>query len=357
MYDFTHCLSDAIEGITHSLCTLEFENNRPLYDWFLDQLPVPFRPEQTEFARLNLSYTVVSKRKLLKLVEEGVVDGWSDPRMPTLSGIRRRGFTPKAIRHFCDRIGVARRDSQVDIALLEHAVREDLNEWAPRVMGVLNPLKVVLTNYPEDREEELEAPNHPTDPSLGSRRLPFSRELFIEREDFKEDPPRKFFRLAPGREVRLRYGYLITCVEVVKDSQTGEVVELHCTFDPETRGGNAPDGRKVKATLHWVSARHAFHGEVRLYDRLFLRADPEGDAREKDFMAHINPDSLKILEGCKLEPMLRTAAPGDIYQFERMGYFCVDTRGSRQGAPVFNRAVTLRDAWAKIQANQEKKGR
>jgi glutaminyl-tRNA synthetase len=350
MYDFAHCLSDAIEGITHSLCTLEFENNRPLYDWFLEQLPVPSRPEQIEFARLNLSYTVVSKRKLLRLVQEGVVDGWDDPRMPTLSGIRRRGYTPRAIRNFCDRIGVARRDSQVDVALLEHAVREDLNEWTPRVMAVLRPLKVVIVNYPEDGGETLEALNHPTDPSMGTREVPFSRELFIERDDFREDPPKKFYRLAPGREVRLRYAYFVTCVDVVKDPRSGEVTELHCTYDPRTRGGDAPDGRKVKSTLHWVSAAHAVEAQVRLYDRLFTRADPEGEGAGDDFTAHVNPRSLEVLDGCRLEPCLADAGPGDTFQFERMGYFCADTRFSRPGAPVFNRTVTLRDAWAKIEA-------
>lgn len=355
MYDFTHCLSDAIEGITHSICTLEFENNRPLYDWFLEQLPVPSRPQQIEFARLNLSYTVVSKRKLLRLVQESVVDGWDDPRMPTLSGIRRRGYTPRAVRNFCDRIGVARRDSQVDIALLEHAVREDLNEWAPRMMGVLRPLKIVLVNYPEGEEETLDALNHPTDPAMGKRQVPFSRELYIERDDFREDPPRKFFRLAPGREVRLRYAYYVTCVDVITDPNTGEVVELHCTYDPATRGGDAPDGRKVKSTLHWVSARHAVSGEVRLYDRLFSRPDPEGDADGKDFMAHVNPTSLEVLTGCRLEPALADVQTGAIYQFERLGYFCVDTKDSRPGAPVFNRTVTLRDAWAKIEAKQKAK--
>ncbi len=345
MYDFTHCLSDAIEGITHSLCTLEFENNRPLYDWVLDNLPVPSRPRQYEFARLNLTYTILSKRKLIQLVEEGHVEGWDDPRMPTISGLRRRGYTPEAIRNFCERIGVAKANSIVDVSLLEHCLREDLNRRAPRVMAVLNPLKVVITNYPEGQSEELDAINNPEDPSMGTRKVPFSKTIYIEQDDFRLDPPRKFFRLAPGREVRLRYAYFITCREVIQDHE-GKIVELRCTYDPATRGGNAPDGRKVKATLHWVSAGHAFDAQVRLYDRLFLKPDPEADG---NFRQCLNPDSLKVLKGCKLEPGLAKASAGEIYQFERLGYFCVDSKDSRPGQPVFNRTVTLRDAWAKIE--------
>ncbi len=354
LYDFAHGLSDSIEGVTHSICTLEFENNRPLYDWFLDRLPVESRPRQYEFARLNLSYTVMSKRKLLKLVEEGIVDGWDDPRMPTLSGLRRRGYTPEAIRNFCERIGVAKRDSMVDIALLEYSLRDDLNVRAPRYMGVLNPLRVVVENYPEDQSEDLEAPNHPTDPNFGSRQLPFSRVLYIEEDDFREDPPKKFFRLAPGREVRLRYAYFITCTEVIKNDQ-GTVVELRCTYDPATRGGNAPDGRKVKSTIHWVSAAHAIEAEVRLYDRLFSEADPEA-AGDGDFKACLNPASLTRLEGCKLEPALAKPAPGSIVQFERLGYFCADIKDAAPGRAVFNRTVTLRDPWAKIDKQLKAKG-
>jgi glutaminyl-tRNA synthetase len=347
LYDFAHGLSDSIEGVTHSICTLEFENNRALYDWFLDNLPVKSRPRQYEFARLNLSYTVLSKRKLLKLVEEKIVDGWDDPRMPTLSGIRRRGYSPEAIRNFCDRIGVAKRDSMVDVALLEYSVREDLNDRAPRYMGVLNPLRVVIENYPEDAEEELEALNHPTDTTFGGRRIPFGKVLYIEKDDFREDPPKKYFRLAPGREVRLRYAYFITCVDVVKDPASGEVVELRCTYDPATRGGDAPDGRKVKSTLHWVSAAHAIDADVRLYDRLFTEPDPEA-AGEGDFRACLNSASLETLTGCKLEPALGRIAVDTTVQFERMGYFCLDHRDSRPERPVFNRTVTLRDPWAKI---------
>ena len=353
MYDFTHCLSDSIEGITHSICTLEFENNRPLYDWFLDQLNV-YHPQQIEFARLNLSYTVVSKRRLLELVEEGVVTGWDDPRMPTISGLRRRGYTPEAIRNFCGRIGVARADSIVDVAFLEHCIRQDLNQRAPRVMAVLRPLRVVIDNYPEDQVEELEARNNPQDPSMGTRKVPFSRVLYIEREDFREDPPKKFFRLAPGREVRLRYAYFITCVGVVKDEQTGEVVELHCTYDPETRGGSSPDGRKVKGTLHWVSAAHALKSEVRLYDRLFAKENPLDEKDGRDFKSCLNPNSLETLTSCRVEPSLAGAAPGSRYQFERQGYFCVDSDSS-DGALVFNRTVSLRDSWAKIEKAQRKK--
>ncbi|MCE5262668.1 MAG: glutamine--tRNA ligase/YqeY domain fusion protein [Deltaproteobacteria bacterium] len=345
MYDFAHCLSDFIEGITHSICTLEFENNRPLYDWFLNQLVEGPRPQQIEFARLNLSYTVMSKRKLLELVEDRVVSGWDDPQMPTLSGMRRRGFTPEAIRKFCEKIGVSKNDSLIDMALLENCVRDDLNEKAPRVMAVLRPLRVVIDNYPEGKVEEFDSPYHPKQAEMGSRKVPFSRELFIEREDFMEIPPKKFFRLAPGREVRLRYGYFITCTGVVKDPATGEIAEVHCTYDPETRSGFAPDGRKVDATLHWVSAAHAVPAEVRLYDRLF--SVPEPLAEEGDFRSHLNPKSLEILKNCRLEPSLAAAGPGDRFQFERLGYFCVDAGDSTADAPVFNRTVTLRDAWAK----------
>lgn len=347
MYDFAHCLSDSIEKITHSICTLEFEDHRPLYDWFLDQLGV-YHPQQIEFARLNLSYTVLSKRKLIRLVEEGHVSGWDDPRMPTISGLRRRGYTPEAIRAFCDRIGVAKRDSRVDVALLEHCVREDLNKRAPRVMAVLNPLKVVIENYPEDLVEELEAINNPEDPGMGSRKVPFSRVIFIESDDFLEHPPKQFYRLSPGREVRLRYAYFITCTGVVKDAKTGEILELRCTYDPATRGGDAPDGRKVKSTLHWVSAAHAREAEVRLYDHLFTKENPEETEEGEDFMAHINPFSLTVLTSCRIEQSLAHASVGSIYQFERQGYFCVDPDSSRDKL-VFNRIVTLRDPWAKIQ--------
>ena len=354
MYDFTHGQSDSIEGITHSVCTLEFEDHRPLYDWFIDELKI-FHPQQIEFARLNLSYTVMSKRMLLQLVEEGHVTGWDDPRVPTISGLRRRGYTPESIRNFCDRIGVAKRDSMVDIALLEHTVREDLNQRAPRVMAVLRPIRVVIDNYPEDRVEELEAVNNPEDPSMGSRKVPFSRVLYIEKEDFREDPPKKFFRLAPGREVRLRYAYYIKCVGVVKDEKTGEVVELHCTYDPETRGGDSPDGRKVKATLHWVSAAHSFKAEVRLYDHLFLKTNPTEEKDGADFKTYLNPNSLETLTSCLVEPSLAGATPGSRYQFERQGYFCVDSVDSSEGALIFNRTVSLRDPWAKIQKAQKKK--
>jgi len=351
MYDFAHALSDAIEGITHSICTLEFEDHRPLYDWVLDNLPVPSRPHQYEFARLNLNYTVLSKRKLLTLVQDGHVSGWDDPRMPTLAGLRRRGYTPEAIREFCAAIGVAKRNSVVDVAMLEHAVRDDLNRRAPRAMAVLRPLKVVIENYPDGQVEELEAVNNPEDASMGTRRVPFSRELWIEQEDFREDPPKQFFRLAPGREVRLRYAYFIRCESAVKDAD-GRVVELRCTYDPATRGGDAPDGRKVKATLHWVSAAHAVPAEVRLYDRLFSAENPNVETDGQPFTALINPQSLEVLAGCQLEPGLAAASAGERYQFERHGYFCVDP-DSRPGAPVFNRTVGLRDTWAKV----EKKGR
>ncbi len=354
MYDFTHCLSDSIEKITHSVCTLEFENNREIYDWVLDQLAV-YHPQQIEFARLNLSHTVLSKRKLIQLVEGGYVSGWDDPRMPTISGFRRRGYTPEAIRNFCDRIGVAKADSTVDLALLEYCIREDLNKRAPRVMAVLRPLKVVIDNYPEEKEEMLEAVNNPEDASMGTRQVPFSRELYIEQEDFMENPPKKFFRLAPGREVRLRYAYFITCTDVVKDPNTGEILELHCTYDPATRGGDAPDGRKVKGTLHWVSARHAVSAEVRLYDHLFVKENFNEVEDGKDFTAYVNSNSLETLRDCKLEPALAGAAPESRFQFERLGYFCVDSKDAQPVASVFNRTVTLRDTWAKILKAQGKK--
>ena len=346
MYDFAHCLSDSLERITHSICTLEFENNRPLYDWFLDELKVKDHPQQIEFARLNLTYTVLSKRRLIELVEKNLVKGWDDPRMPTLAGMRRRGYTPEAIRTFCDRIGIAKNDSVVDIALLEHCVREDLNEKAPRVMAVLHPLRVVIDNYPEGRVEEFVCPYHPQKPELGLRKVPFSRILYIERDDFMEHPPKKFYRLSPGREVRLRYGYFIKCTGVVRDPVRGGVVEIHCTYDPETRSGFAPDGRKVDATIHWVSAEHALATEVRLYDRLFDVSDPmsAGDR----YLEHVNPKSLEILDTCRVEPSLKSAPPESRYQFERIGYFYTDPVDSAAGKPVFNRTVTLRDSWAKV---------
>lgn len=345
MYDFAHCLSDSIEGITHSICTLEFENNRPLYDWFLDQLQVDHHPQQIEFARLNLSYTVMSKRKLIELVEKGITRGWDDPQMPTISGMRRRGYTPEAIRDFCERIGVAKNDSLVDMALLENCVREDLNEKAPRVMAVLRPLRVIIDNYPEGRVEEFDCPYHPQKSEMGSRKVPFTRELYIEQEDFMENPPKKYYRLAPGREVRLRYGYFVKCVNVVKDHNTGEVVEVHCTFDPETRSGFAPDGRKVDATIHWVSAVHSLPAEVRLYDRLFTVPNPLREGT--DFIEFLNPKSVEILMNCRMEPSLKETVPGDKFQFERLGYFCTDPDSSADTI-VFNRTVTLRDTWAKI---------
>ena len=347
MYDFAHALSDAIEGITHSLCTLEFEDHRPLYDWVLDNLDVPCHPQQIEFARLNLSYTVLSKRKLLELVQHGHVHGWDDPRMPTLAGLRRRGVTPEAIRDFCERIGLAKRDSLVDVAMLEHSVRDDLNRRAPRVMAVLRPLKVVIENYPEGEVEEMDAVNNPEDPSMGTRKVPFSRELYIEQDDFREDPPKKYFRLSPGREVRLRYAYLITCTGVVKDEK-GEIVELRCTYDPATRGGNAPDGRKVKSTIHWVSAAHAATAEVRLYDRLFTHENPGLEKDGVEFTSYLNPASLEILRDCRVEPSLKAAAPETRYQFERQGYFCADAVDGKDRL-VFNRTVSLKDAWARIE--------
>jgi glutaminyl-tRNA synthetase len=354
MYDFAHGQSDAIEEITHSLCSLEFEDHRPLYDWFIRELEI-FPSRQIEFARLNLSHTIVSKRKLLQLVEGGLVSGWDDPRMPTISGLRRRGFTPESIRDFCDRIGVAKADSIVELALLEHCLREDLNRRAPRVMGVLRPLKVVLENYPEGQVEHLDAVNNPEDPEAGSRKIPFSRKLWIEQSDFREEPPKKYFRLAPGREVRLRYGYFIKCEGVVKDDATGEVIELRCTYDPETRGGYAPDGRKVRGTIHWVAADQAVDAEVRLYDHLFSKPNPNDVEEGQDFKANLDPNSLEVLTGCKVEPSLREAAPESRYQFERLGYFCVDNRDSSAERPVFNRTVTLRDTWAKIEKAQAAK--
>ncbi len=347
MYDYTHCLSDAIEQITHSLCTLEFEDHRPLYDWVLDTLQTKCHPRQIEFARLNLTYTVVSKRKLLKLVEGNYVDGWDDPRMLTLSGLRRRGYTPASIRNFCTMIGIGKKESWIDMSVLENCIREDLNESAPRVMGILDPLKVIIDNYPEDQSEEVVAKNHPQKPEMGTRTLPFSRELYIERSDFMENPPRKYFRLGPDREVRLRYGYYIKFVSVDKNEKTGEIEAIHCTYDPESKGGSSPDGRKVKGTIHWVSAAHAHTCTVRLYDRLFTRENPEED-KETDFIETLNPDSLVSLHDCKVEPMLREQQPGSRFQFERQGYFNIDTKDSQPGKPVFNRIVTLRDSWTKM---------
>ncbi|MFB0564441.1 MAG: glutamine--tRNA ligase/YqeY domain fusion protein [Candidatus Aminicenantaceae bacterium] len=354
MYDFAHCLSDSIEGITHSICTLEFENNRPLYDWILEQLDV-HHPQQIEFARLNLSHTIMSKRRLLELVEEGYVSGWDDPRMPALSGLRRRGYTPAAIRKFCDIIGVAKANSIVDIVMLENCLREELNKTAPRVMAVLRPLKVVITNYPDNKAEELDAVNNPEDPTMGTRKVPFSQVIYIEKDDFLEEPPKKFYRLAPGREVRLRYAYFIKCVDVVKDKKTGEILELHCTYDPETRGGDAPDGRKVKSTLHWVSAAHAIEAEVRLYNYLFTKRDPSEVEEGSDYKSNLNPKSLEVLKSCKLEPGLKNAPPGSRYQFERKGYFCADTVDSSPERLVFNHTVSLRDPWEKIRKAQERK--
>jgi glutaminyl-tRNA synthetase len=350
MYDWAHGQSDSIEGITHSICTLEFEDHRPLYDWFIEQLDI-HHPQQIEFARLNLTYTVLSKRKLIRLVNEGYVSGWDDPRMPTVSGLRRRGYTPEAIREFCDRIGVAKSNSTVEVEYLEHCLREDLNRRAPRIMAVLKPLRVVIVNYPEGQVEHLEAVNNPEDPSMGTRMVPFSRVLYIEQDDFMEEPPPKFFRLAPGREVRLRYGYFVTCVDVVKDAQ-GQIVEVHCTYDPETRGGYAPDGRKVKATLHWVSAAHALEAEARLYDRLFTVPDPNAVGEGQDFTDFLNPTSLEVVAPCFVEPSAVGAAVGSRYQFERLGYFCVDP-DSTPGRLVFNRTVGLQDTWAKLQQRQQ----
>ncbi len=357
MYDWAHGIEDSIEGVTHSLCSLEFENHRPLYDWFLDRLiehhgEHVHKPEQTEFARFNLTYTVMSKRKLRELIEGGYVNGWDDPRMPTLCALRRRGFTPEAIGEFLDRVGIAKFTGTSEISLLEHCLRRDLNKSSPRVMAVLRPLKVVITNYPEGKSEELDAINNPEDPSAGVRKVPFSREIYIERDDFMEDPPRKFFRLAPGREVRLRYAYFITCTDIVKDD-SGQPVELHCTYDPATRGGDAPDGRKVKGTLHWVSAAHAIDAEARLYDHLFTREDPSDVPEGHDWKENLNPASLEVLTGCRLEPSLASVEPGYRCQFERLGYFCADP-DSTPGAPVFNRTVTLRDTWKKMQKMQKK---
>jgi len=346
MYDYTHCLSDALEGITHSLCTLEFEDHRPLYDWFLEQLPVPCHPQQIEFARLNLNYTVTSKRKLNELVTEGHVSGWDDPRMPTIVGMRRRGYTAGAIRDFCDRIGLTKNDTVIDVGVLENCVRADLDKRTRRVLGVLNPLKVVIDNYSDGETEQLDAPYHPNNPDMGQRQLPFSKVLYIEQSDFMEDPPKKFFRLAPGREVRLRYAYFITCNEVIKDD-SGNIVELRCTYDPETKGGNAPDGRKVKGTIHWVSAEHALQTEVRLYDRLFNDPKPDSNQHEQDWKSFLNPESIMIIKDACLEPSLADAKKEELFQFERNGYFCVDNKDDCNGKPVFNRTVTLRDSWAK----------
>jgi glutaminyl-tRNA synthetase len=352
MYDWAHGQSDSIEKVTHSICTLEFDNNRPLYNWFIEQLGI-FPSQQFEFDRLSLTYTVMSKRKLLRLVQEGLVKGWDDPRMPTLSGMRRRGYTPEAIRNFCASLGVSKTNGITQLQQLEYYVREDLNKHALRVMAVLKPLRVVIDNYPDDLIEEMDAINNPEDASAGSRKVPFSKVLYIEQEDFREDPPKQFYRLAPGREVRLRYGYLITCQSVVKDAE-GNVVELHCTYDPATRGGATPDGRKVKSTIHWVSAAHAVDAEIRLYDNLFAKEDPDVVEEGQDFTANLNPNSLEVLTGCKVEPSLRDAAPGARYQFERLGYFCVDP-DSAPGKPVFNRTIGLRDTWAKIEQRAKKK--
>jgi glutaminyl-tRNA synthetase len=353
-YDWAHGLEDSIEKITHSICTLEFENHRPLYDWFLDTVGA-YHPQQIEFARLNLNYTVMSKRKLLQLVQQGRVTGWDDPRMPTISGLRRRGYSPESIRNFCKIIGVNKFNSTIDIALLEHCVREDLNKTSPRVMAVLRPLKVIIDNYPQDKVEEMEAINNPEDASAGTRKVPFSRQLYIERDDFMEQPPKKFYRLAPGREVRLRYAYFIKCTDVIKNDN-GEIIELHCTYDPATRGGDAPDGRKVKATLHWVSAQHALNAEVRLYNNLFIKENPEDVEEGRDFTSNLNPNSLEVLTDCKIEPSLKNAKPLQRFQFERLGYFCVDPDSSGR-KQIFNRTATLRDTWAKIQKSQKTDGK
>jgi glutaminyl-tRNA synthetase len=354
MYDFAHGESDSIERITHSVCTLEFEDHRPLYNWFVEKLGI-FHPQQIEFDRLNLTYTLLSKRKLLQLVQSGIVRGWDDPRMPTLSGMRRRGYTPEAIRNFCNAIGVSKTTGIIELAMLEHYLREDLNRRVPRVMAVLRPLKVVIDNYPEGQVEEMDAVNNPEDASAGKRKVPFSRVLYIEQDDFRENPPKQYYRLSPGREVRLRYGYFITCTGVVKDEKTGDVVEVHCTYDPATRGGDAPDGRKVKATIHWVSAAHALDAEVRLYENLFLKEDPDEVEEGQDFTANLNPNSLEIVSNAKLEPSLAKTAAGDRYQFERLGYFCAD-KDSCPGKLVFNRTVPLKDTWAKIEKRETKKG-
>ena len=346
MYDYTHCISDALEGITHSLCTLEFEDHRPLYDWFLEQLSVPCHPQQIEFARLNLNYTVTSKRKLNELVKDGDVSGWDDPRMPTIVGMRRRGYTPESIRDFCDRIGVTKNDTVIDVSVLENSVREDLDSHAPRVMGILDPLKVVISNYPEGETEQLDAPNHPNDAKMGVRKLPFSKTIYIEKDDFMEDPPKKFFRLAPGKEVRLRYAYFIICDEIIKDN-SGNIVELRCSYDADTKGGNAPDGRKVKGTIHWVSAEHAFKTEVRLYDRLFNDPKPDSNKHKNNWKDFLNSNSKKIIKDAYLEPSLESAKKEEFFQFERLGYFCVDNRDSDKDKPIFNRTVSLRDSWLK----------
>ena len=351
MYDFTHCLSDAIEGISHSLCTLEFEDHRPLYDWYLDTLQTEHHPQQIEFSRLNLTYTVMSKRKLLQLVTEKVVDGWDDPRMLTISGLRRRGYTSMAIRKFCELIGISKKDSRIDMGVLENCIRENLNNNAPRAMAVLNPLKLIIDNYPDDLVDEMEALNHPQKPEMGTRTVPFCKEIFIEQDDFMEEPPKKFFRLGPGREVRLRFAYLITCDRVEKNKKTGEL-EIHCTYDPDTRGGSAPDGRKVKGTIHWVSVRHGVRAKVRLYDRLFAVEDPDA-RKDVDFKSHLNPHSLTVLNNAILEPSLVDAEPGSHYQFERQGYFYVDPEDSQASSPVFNRTVGLRDSWGKIKRQKK----
>jgi glutaminyl-tRNA synthetase len=353
-YDWAHGQSDSIEGITHSVCTLEFEDHRPLYNWFLEQLEI-HHPQQIEFARLNLTFTVMSKRKLLQLVDEGLVSGWSDPRMPTISGLRRRGYSPESIRNFCDRIGLAKRESTVDIALLEHCLREHLNKRAPRVMAVLRPLKVIIENYPEGQVEMLEAENNPEDQSMGTRMIPFSREIYIEQDDFREDPPRKFFRLAPGREARLKHAYYVRCEKMVKDPETGEIVELRCTYDPETKGGWSKDGRMVRGTLHWVSAPQSITAEVRLYDYLFSKKDPTDEEDGGDWRSSLNPNSLEVLSVCRIEPGLADARPGDRFQFLRKGYFCLDSEDSTPEKPVFNRTATLRDTWAKIEKAHGKK--
>jgi glutaminyl-tRNA synthetase len=352
MYDWAHGQSDSIEGVTHSICTLEFEDHRPLYDWYIRELDI-YAPRQIEFARLNLTYTVMSKRRLLQLVRDGYVRGWDDPRMPTLSGLRRRGYTPEAIRNFCEEIGVAKANSTIQIARLENSLRDDLNKRAPRAMAVLRPLRVVIDNYPAELVEEMDAVNNPEDPGMSTRKVPFSKVLYIEQDDFREEPPPKYYRLAPGREVRLRYGYFITCVRVTKDEQTGEIIELHCTYDPQTRGGdNPPDGRKVKATLHWVSAAHALQAEVRLYDHLFLKPNPNEVENDADFTTNLNPDSLEVITSCFVEPSLAEVKPGDRYQFERQGYFCVDLDSTSEGL-VFNRTVKLKDSWEKIEKAQQ----
>jgi glutaminyl-tRNA synthetase len=351
MYDYAHGQSDSLENVTHSMCTLEFEDHRPLYNWFIQQLGI-FPSQQIEFDRLNLTYTLLSKRKLLQLVNEGHVTGWDDPRMPTLSGIRRRGYTPEAIRNFCAAIGVSKTNGSIELAMLEHFVREDLNKRAPRVMAVLRPLKVIVDNYPEGQVEEMDAVNNPEDPAAGTRKVPFSRELYIEHDDFREEPPKGYFRLSPGREVRLRYGYLVTATSVVKNEK-GEVIEVHCTFDPATRGGNTPDGRKVKSTIHWVSAQHAVEADVRIYENLFTKENPSQVEEGQDFTANLNPKSLEIIANAKVEPSLSDAAAGSRYQFERLGYFCVD-RDSAQGKPVFNRTVALKNTWAKIEKKSAK---